>query len=136
MGLVGGGGAARSTAAAWTAAGGRLHQLPSKRSLEDGSWSKGITDEAPTVFVDFDGTLEGKADAICLNSSYNPMKGSVDERVAAIVQNGLDGRWLLVAQHLACWRRLWAPERAGDLPDLGLLLTRLLEAECVLSSYA
>jgi len=136
LGLVGGGGAARSTAAAWTAAGGRLPQLPSKRALEDGSWSKGITDEAPTVFVDFDGTLEGKADAICLNSSYNPMKGSVDERVAAIVQNGLDGRWLLVAQHLACWRRLWAPERAGDLPDLGLLLTRLLEAECVLSSYA
>jgi hypothetical protein len=64
------------------------------------------------------------------------MEGTVDERVALIGGEVLDGRWLLVAQHLACWRQLWAPERRDDLPSLGLLLTRLLEAECVLSSYA
>lgn len=136
LGLVGGGGAARSTAAAWTTAGGRLHPLPSKRSLEEGSWSGSLSGETPTVFVDFDGTFEGQADAVLLNASYHAMEGSLEERIAAMMGNELDGRWLLVAQHLACWRRLWAPERAEDLPSLGLLLTRLLEAECVLSSYA
>ena len=133
---VGGGGAARSTAAAWATAGGRLHQLTSKRMLEDGPWSEGMTEDAPTVFADFDGTCEVPAEAVLLKSSYKPMEGSLDDRIGAIIANGLDGRWLLVAQHLACWRRLWTPERADDLPDLGLLLTRLLEAECVLASYA
>ena len=136
LGLVGGGGAARSTAAAWATAGGRLHQLTSKRMLEDGPWSEHMTEDAPTVFADFDGTFEVPADAVLLKSYYEPMAGSIDDRIGAIIANGLDGRWLLVAQHLACWRRLWAPERAGDLPELGLLLTRLLEAECVLASYA
>ena len=42
----------------------------------------------------------------------------------------------LGAQHLACWRTLWAPERADELPSLGHLLTQLLEAETVLASYA
>ena len=137
LGLVGGGGAARSTATAWAGAGGRLHQLPSKRSLEEGSWSASMTDASPTVFVDFDGTFDRHDDELLLlKSTYKPMSGSVDERADAITKTGLDGRWLLVAQHLACWRRLWAPERAEDLPDIGLLLTRLLEAECVLASYA
>ena len=136
LGLVGGGGAARSTATAWAEAGGRLQQLPSKRALEEGAWSESMTDQPPSVFVDFDGSLDGRDDALVLKSTYKPMTGSMDERVDAITSGGLDGRWLLVAQHLACWRRLWAPERRGDLPDLGLLLTQLLEAECVLSSYA
>lgn len=135
LGLVGGGGAARSTATAWAAAGGRLQQLPSKRLLEEGPWSAQITEETPTVFVDFDGALEEQGETVVLKSTYRPMTGSMDERVKAITTKGLDGRWLLVAQHLACWRYLWAPERAEQLPDLGLLLTRLLEAECVLSSY-
>ncbi len=136
LGLVGGGGAARSTAAAWSAAGGQISILPSRRSLEEGPWSDSITEDDPTVVVDFDNTYAGQADVLVLHSSYAPMTGNTDERVATITNDGLDGRWLLVAQHLACWRRLWAPERASELPSLGLLLTRLLEAESVLASYA
>lgn len=134
LGLIGGGGAARSTAAAWAAAGGRLHPLTSRRPLEDGPWSESITADEPTIAVDFDGT--GGADASLLKSTYAPMEGSTEQRVNAMASRPLDGRWLLVAQHLACWRTLWAPERADELPSLGHLLTQLLEAESVLASYA
>ena len=93
-------------------------------------------DDAPDVVVDFDNdglTADGLR---VLSSVYGPMRGTVGERAAAITGDALDGRWLLVAQHLACWRVLWAPERAAELPSLGLLLTRLLEAETLLASYA
>lgn len=135
LGLIGGGGAARSTAAAWVAAGGRLHPLSSRRPLEEGPWSARVTTDEPTVTVDFDGT-GGEAHASLLKSTYAPMEGSTELRIKAMVSRPLDGRWLLVAQHLACWRTLWAPERADDLPTLGHLLTQLLEAETVLASYA
>ena len=135
IGIIGGGGAARSTAAAWSAEGGMIHQLPSRRDLEDGPWTSFMTEEAPNVVVDFDNTPLVEGDCFLLKSTYGPMEGGMSERVEAITENGLDGRWLLVAQHLACWRKLWAPERSADLPSLGLLLTQLLEAECVLATY-
>ena len=136
LGLVGGGGAARSTAAAWANLGGRVHQLNSRRMFDDSPWMDAMTDDAPDVVVDFDNdglTADGLR---VLSSVYGPMRGTVGERAAAITGDALDGRWLLVAQHLACWRVLWAPERATELPSLGLLLTRLLEAETLLASYA
>ena len=137
LGLVGGGGGARSTAKAWTAMGGALNPLPSRRPLEEGPWSANVTEDSPDVVVDFDGSYEVVSDApLVLNAKYEPMKGGVDERVSLISQPVLDGRWLLVAQHLACWRKLWMPNRAKDLPSLGLLMTRLLEAESVLEHYA
>ena len=104
--------------------------------FDDSPWMEAITDDAPDVVVDFDNdglTTDGLR---VLSSVYSPMQGTVGERAAAITGDALDGRWLLVAQHLACWRVLWAPERATDLPSLGLLLTRLLEAEALLASYA
>ena len=136
LGLIGGGGAARSTAAAWSKRGGRVHALPSRRDLDGGSWADQLTDAEPDAIIDFDNEATPSSDLLFLKSTYQPMEGTVDERVALIGGEVLDGRWLLVAQHLACWRQLWAPERRDDLPSLGLLLTRLLEAECVLSSYA
>lgn len=136
LGLIGGGGAARSTAAAWTKRGGHVHPLPSRRALDDGPWVDKLTEAEHDAVVDFDNEGAQPNAALFLKSSYQPMQGTVDERVDLIAGNILDGRWLLVAQHLACWRQLWAPERVGDLPSLGLLLTQLLEAECVLSSYA
>lgn len=136
LGLVGGGGAARSTAAAWASLGGRVHQLKSRRMFEDGPWMEAITDQSPDMVVDFDNDEPVTDGFRLLCSSYRPMEGTVEERAKAISGNVLDGRWLLVAQHLACWRVLWAPERAYELPSLGLLLTRLIEAECLLASYA
>ena len=136
IGLIGGGGAARSTATAWTKRGGRVHPLSSRRDLDEGPWVDGLTEAEPDAIVDFDNEGASSNGVLLLKSTYQPMQGTIDERAASIAGDVLDGRWLLVAQHLACWRQLWAPERADDLPSLGLLLTRLLEAECVLSSYA
>lgn len=136
LGLIGGGGAARSTAAAWTKRGGRVHALSSRRDLDEGPWADHLTEAEPDAIIDFDNEGASSNGTLFLKSTYQPMEGTVEQRVASLVGKVLDGRWLLVAQHLACWRQLWAPERAEDLPSLGLLLTRLLEAECVLSSYA
>ena len=136
LGLVGGGGAARSTASAWAELGGRIHQLPSRRMFEDVPYMDAMTSDAPDVIVDFDNKDVLDAEVLLLRSVYEPMDGTVDERAAAITGGVLDGRWLLVAQHLACWRLLWAPERAQDLPSLGMLLTQLLEAESLLATYA
>lgn len=136
LGLIGGGGAARSTATAWTKKGGRVHVLPSRRDLDEGPWADLLTEAEPDAIIDFDNDGVSSNGTLFLKSAYRAMQGTVDERATSIVEKVLDGRWLLVAQHLACWRQLWAPERAKELPSLGLLLTRLLEAECVLSSYA
>jgi hypothetical protein len=137
LGLCGGGGGARSTASAWVKAGGELHLLPSRRTLEDGDWSSSIGQAAPHAVVDFDGTQNPPSDGpLFLRASYEPMEGDFNARLKRCCEPCLDGRWLLVAQHLACWQRLWAPERAADLPSLDLLMTRLLRAEAVLDAYA
>ena len=44
----------------------------------------------------------------------------------------LDGRWLLAAQHLEAWARLYSPEAAHLLPGLGLTMTRLEAMESAL----
>jgi hypothetical protein len=56
------------------------------------------------------------------------MEGDYDSRIAHL-SNVADGRWLLCAQHLLAWARLWLPEQAENLPSLSLLMTRLVEAE-------
>ena len=136
LGLVGGGGAARSTASAWARSGGRIRVLQSKRALENGPWGDNMTDETPDVIVDFDGNWKADGDMLVLSSAYAPMDGDYDARIESLVGPSLNGRWMLVAQHLACWSQLWAPEMAGHLPSLPLLLTRLVEAELMLASYA
>ena len=137
LGLHGGGGGARSTASAWTKLGGSLTLLESRRPLEEGGWSSNLCDDDADVVVDFDGRAEeNRSDVLCLRATYGPMEGTADERIAVLDQRILDGRWLLVAQHLVCWRRLWSPERADELPSLGLLMTKLVEAETVLGAYA
>ena len=136
LGLVGGGGGARSTAMEWTTRGGALHAMESRRPLEEGEWTSHLTDDSPAAIVDFDGTSSPEEQGpLLLKAAYSPMTGSLQRRIDTINQPSLDGRWLLVAQHLACWRLLWVPERANELPSMGLLMTRLLEAESVLEGY-
>lgn len=137
LGLHGGGGGARSTADAWSKLGGKLTLLESRRTLEDGGWKEALCDEVPDVVVDFDGLAEPHEEGkITMMAAYSPMAGTVEERAAALSSGPLDGRWLLVAQHLVCWRKLWAPERANELPSLGLIMTRLVVAETLLAAYA
>jgi hypothetical protein len=73
---------------------------------------------------------------LVLNATYQPMDGDYDARIESLIGPSLNGRWMLAAQHLACWSQLWAPEMAQQLPSLPLLLTRLVEAELMLAHYA
>jgi hypothetical protein len=137
LGLCGGGGGARSTAAAWAEQRGSIRAYEGRRPLEEGSWTSALTLGEPSVVVDFDDAIQPDEVSVpVLKAGYRPMNGSVENRIHQLSHPHLDGRWMLVAQHLACWRHVWAPERGHELPDLGLLLTRLLHAEAVLSEYA
>jgi len=135
LGLHGGGGGARSTASAWAKSGGALTLLESRRALEEGVWSSALCERPADAVVDFDGRSDDDQ-VLRLKATYEPMNGTREERLAFLDGRLLDGRWLLVAQHLVCWRRLWSPERAEALPSLGLLMTKLVEAETVLGAYA
>jgi hypothetical protein len=44
----------------------------------------------------------------------------------------LDGRWMLVAQHLEAWRSLWAPELCDVLPSISELMADLLAVEAMM----
>ena len=68
---------------------------------------------------------------IYLSSTYDSMDvGMMIEPTATGLR--LDGRWLLVAQHLDAWARLFSPEAAHLLPGLGLTMSRLMEVESAL----
>jgi len=145
--LIGGGGAARSAAAAWAAAGGLIWAMGGRRPLDTrGSWVEMMIEGdvvadhiGPRLHVDFDLTpgqarTNGSSDAdIHLISTYDPFDGGpmIEPTEAGI---RLDGRWLLVAQHLDAWARLFCPEAAHLLPGLGLTMSRLLAAESALRS--
>ncbi|MEC8927338.1 MAG: hypothetical protein VYB17_03680 [Candidatus Thermoplasmatota archaeon] len=143
--LIGGGGSARSCAAAWAAVGGSIWSVGGRRSLDKrGPWVQHLIDGdavadniGPRLFIDFD-IAPGKpvsshsTDAdLHLISSYN------SQEVGRAVEHNeygllLDGRWLLAAQHLEAWARLYCPEAAHLLPGLGLTMTRLLAMESAL----
>ena len=121
MGIIGGGGTARSVAAAWTKSGGKITQMGGKRELdEDGPWDL-VESEADFV-VNFDD------DGGDLSVRYEKMDGDFESRVEYLATNA-DGRWLLCAQHLHSWATLWAPQYSEKLPSLSLLMTRLIAAE-------
>ncbi len=121
LGIVGGGGTARSVAASWCDKGGTVRQLGGNRLLEeDGPWV--LCDDDPDFVIDFD---NGEGDIIV---TYEPMEGDFDNRIEQLASVA-DGRWLLCAQHLHSWARIWAPNHSHLLPSLSLLMTRLVAVE-------
>lgn len=121
MGIIGGGGTARSVAAAWSKGGGEIRQLGGKRLLdEEGPWN--LCDKEPDFTIDFDN------DTGDISVKYQKMEGDFESRVEFLSTN-TDGRWLLCAQHLHSWATLWAPQYSEKLPSLSLLMTRLIAAE-------
>ena len=145
--MIGGGGSARSCAASWAEAGGRVWSMSGRRNLDGrGSWKNAILDEEDVVehlgmrlFIDFDaeaGSPSTSANTIAdiqVSASYN------SEKVAQVVgYDGacihLDGRWLLASQHLHAWSQIFSPEFAHLLPGLGLTVTRLLALETLINS--
>ena len=124
LGITGGGGTARSIAAAWCENGGKVKQLGGNRLLEeDGPWI--LCDDDPDFSIDLD---NGESD---INVTYGPMKGDFESRIIHL-STVPDGRWLLCAQHIFSWASLWAPHLADHLPSLSLLMTRLVAVEVYL----
>jgi|TARA_B100001094_G_scaffold332989_1_gene407736 shikimate 5-dehydrogenase len=140
LGLCGGGGAARSTAHAWIRAGGKVRLFSGRRKLELPFDVKFDTSSAPLdLVINFDDkpcdTSEFSKCSFEINPSYSSLDGDINFRIESLLSKPLDGRWMLVAQHLEAWKHLWAPQYAELLPSLGLLLTQLIHAENLLSSY-
>ena len=84
------------------------------------------------LIIDTDGSLEQPmAGTVQLNPFYFPLRGSIDERMEYLskVNDTIDGRWMLAAQHLECWRSLWTPHFTDHLPTLEQLLTWLVVVE-------
>jgi hypothetical protein len=141
LGIIGGGGAARSTAHTWQMIGGTVKAFGGKRDLNDYDWFNGAdtADRTCDVLVNFDDdsypediTVSG----FSIKSQYHPINGESTDRVAALKTKDVDGRWLLAAQHLESWSQLWAPQFKDYLPSLDLLITKLIQAETILASYA
>ncbi len=143
--MVGGGGSARSCAIAWSSAGGSIWTMGGRRSLDKrGPWVENLISGDDVVdnigmrlFIDFD-TKPGVSESsrltdadLHLNSAYNSQEvGLIVEQTESGFK--LDGRWLLTAQHLAAWARIFSPEAAHLLPGLGLTMTRLIAMESAL----
>ena len=141
IGIVGGGGAARSTARTWQKLGGKVLNLGGKRDLDNYDWfNSQITGEKRCdVLINFDDDTtpnEVSVTGFVMNANYEISDGEDLDRVSAITDQVVDGRWLLSAQHLECWRQLWAPHAENLLPSLDLLVTMLVTAESVLASYS
>ena len=141
IGIVGGGGAARSTARTWQKLGGKVLNLGGKRDLDNYDWFESqITGEKQCdVLINFDDDTtpnEVNVAGFVMNANYETVDAEHLGRVSAINDQVVDGRWLLSAQHLECWRQLWAPHAENLLPSLDLLVTMLVTAESVLASYS
>lgn len=72
-----------------------------------------------------------EVEGLYLNAKYAPMRGDYRTRVETLadIEKSIDGRWMLAAQHLISWSTLWRPDIPHKLPDLGLLLARLVHVE-------
>ena len=141
IGIVGGGGAARSTARTWQKLGGKVLNLGGKRDLTNYDWydSDGDDGKVCDVMINFDDDKipsDIEVTGFVMKASYHLIEGEYEDRVAAVTDEVVDGRWLLSAQHLECWRQLWAPHVADLLPSLDLLVSMLITAESVLASYS
>ena len=118
--MRGGGSAARSIAAAWSAAGGRISPVKGRRALVDGPWDHSIVDGADAdIAIDLDAMPAG-GDSMDMEAnlqvSISYGDGAGTDEFAVI---------MVAAQHLEAWRDLFAPERGSDLPSLTDLLKML-----------
>lgn len=137
LSLCGGGGAARSVASAWLDAGGDVHIANSKRALPDDLASRCKGEATDAVFgINFDAEHNSAEGPLILNATYNAFEGDLESMLDSMMEGNLNGRWMLVAQHLACWANLWAPHLKEVLPSIDLLLTQLIHAEALLHQYA
>ena len=110
LSLCGGGGAARSVASTWLDAGGQVHVAQSRRALPDELLARCTGSAKDAIFgVNFDPEIASAQAPLLLNAAYASFEGDVESMLDAMQTPHLNGRWMLVAQHLSCWATLWAP---------------------------
>ena len=117
--LKGGGSTAIATAEAWLSKGGKIKALNGRRSLPEDLLTRCNSELEPNLFLDFDSSSD--SDYLTLTPKYN-------SKVNAF-KNNIDGRWMLIAQHLLAWAILFSPENAEKLPSMDLLFKRLISLE-------
>ena len=131
VGVIGGGSAARSFAHTWIQQGGQIHFIGGKRAFDTNEFELSSSHpEAIAVFEPHNFTMEK------LPTFHATYDVHIDlDIVLEPAEEQYDGRWLLVAQHLAAWRCLWAPHQSANLPSVEVLLKQLIECEKVLRSF-
>jgi len=118
--MRGGGSAARSIAAAWSEAGGRISTVAGRRELVDGPWSDSIVEGgAADIAIDLDAP-PGGGESVDLETE-NQVSISYGDGVS-FEEFAVN---MVAAQHLEAWRVLFAPDRSEELPTLSLLLELL-----------
>ena len=117
--LKGGGSTAIATAEAWLSRGGEIKALNGRRSLPEYLLIRCNSELEPNLFLDFDSSSD---------SDYLTLTPKYASKVNAF-KNNIDGRWMLIAQHLLSWAILFSPENAEKLPSMDLLFKRLISLE-------
>ncbi|MBS72279.1 MAG: hypothetical protein CMO20_04930 [Thermoplasmata archaeon] len=145
--ITGGGSTARACAAAWANAGGMIWIEGDRRPLSNRStWKESLVsatdicehigkrlhvnfDEIPGTQSKITGELmKAENDApVFLSASYD--KGEFHPIIENEWGVNLNGRWLLVAQHLKAWEYLFLPEVKDQLPSLRDAMDLLISSE-------
>ena len=118
--MRGGGSAARAIAAAWAAEGGSIISVEGRRPLISGPWDSAIiSDGEADLAIDLDAVAGGGESAELsakqqVSISYGEEASKNDFAVI-----------MVAAQHLEAWKRIFAPERIEEIPNLGYVLNQL-----------
>ena len=118
--MRGGGSAARAIAAAWAAEGGSIISVEGRRPLISGPWDSAIiSDGEADLAIDLDAVAGGGESAKLsakqqVSISYGEEASKNDFAVI-----------MVAAQHLEAWKRIFAPERIEEIPNLGYVLNQL-----------
>jgi len=120
--LKGGGSSAIATANAWLSMGGKVKSLKGKRYLPDELLLNCNSELDANLYVDFDDSSNSKG--LVLFPNYSSELQTSPHKI--------DGRWMLIAQHILAWAVLFAPEEQKNLPSLDLLFKRLVSLESLI----
>ena len=104
--------------------GGQIKAINGKRNLPDEILLKCNSLTPPDLFIDFD--YSSDSDKLVLFPSYGAEINMLKDKI--------DGRWMLVAQHLLAWSVLFSPENAELLPSLEVLFKRLVSLESLMNN--
>jgi len=118
--MRGGGSAARAIAAAWAAEGGSIISVEGRRTLVGGPWDSAIiSDGEADLAIDLDAAAGGG------ESAELPAKQQVSISYGEEASKNDFAVIMVAAQHLEAWKRLFAPEKIEEIPNLDDVLDQL-----------